>query len=208
MHPEALKEQSKPIFSQLKQFPEFYLAGGTALALQIGHRVSVDFDLFSDYEIEKALLSRVKKAYPSSAVNMSVNNPDELTLFIANTKVTFLYYPFPTLFDAIVYEGIKLLSVKELAATKAYTIGRRGSYKDYIDLYFVFSEKHATLDEVVELAKRKYGDEFNARLFLEQLIYLVDIEDMAIEFLRGSSFDFDKVKLENFFASEIKKIKL
>ena len=206
MHPEALKEQSRALFSGLKQFPKFYLAGGTALALQIGHRVSVDFDLFSDREIEKTLLSKVQQTFLDYAVSVSVNNPEELTVFTGDTKITFLRYPFPALLDLADYEGLSLLGVKEIAATKAYTIGRRGSYKDYIDLYFIFSEKYAFLEEVIGLAEKKYGGEFNARLFLEQLIYLDDIEDTAIEFLReGPS---DKKMLENFFADEIKKIKL
>lgn len=204
MHPEALKKQSKQIFFELKQFPEFYLAGGTALALQIGHRISVDFDLFSDQEIEKTLLSKVERAYSGFPANVSVNNPDELTLFIADTKVTFLHYPFPVLLDIVFYEGVKLLNIKELAATKAYTIGRRGSYKDYVDLYFIFSEKHAALDEVIEIAKKKYGEEFNARLFLEQLIYLSDIEDEEVEFLRDGAKE--KAALEEFFSDQVKKI--
>lgn len=206
MHLEALKGQSKKVFSRLQKFPEFYLAGGTALALQIGHRVSVDFDLFSDHKIEKELLPKVKRAYPGFSVTVSVNNPDELTVFIGEIKITFLFYPYPALLDLVIYDEVKMLAVKEIAVTKAYTIGRRGSYKDYIDLYFVFSEKHILLSEVIELAEKKYGSEFNARLFLEQLVYLADVEDMEIEFLRkGLS---DKTALEKFFADQIKNIEL
>jgi len=205
MHLEALTEQSKSIFPRLAQFSgEFYLAGGTALALQIGHRISVDFDLFSEQPIEKTLESQIKRIFSDLPVSTLVNNPDELTVVVGDTKITFLYYPFPLLFDKVSYEGIRLLSVKEIAATKAYTIGRRGSYKDYIDLYFIFSERNATLMEVIALAEKKYGSEFNGRLFLEQLVFLADIEDTAIELLRGGPLD--PPALESFFASEIKKL--
>lgn len=206
MHLEALREKNRKLFVRLPQFPGFYLAGGTALALQIGHRVSVDFDLFSGHEIEKQLLSNMRRVFSDVPVVVSVNNPDELTTFINEVKITFLYYPFPVLCDFAVYDGVSLLSVKEISATKAYTIGRRGSYKDYVDLYYILSERHATLEEIIELAGKKYGSEFNGRLFLEQLVYLADIEDTEIQFLRGVPPD--KVFLENFFANEIKKIKL
>lgn len=207
MHPEALKEQNKLIFAKLPEFTDFYLAGGTALALQIGHRVSVDFDLFSDREIKKTLLAEVKKTYSDfSEVEASVNNPDELTVFIDGVKLTFLYYPFPPLFEPVLYEGVKLLSIKEIAVTKAYTIGRRGSFKDYVDLYFILSEKNAVLEEIIEGADKKYGGEFNSRLFLEQLVYLSDVEDAEIEFLwEGPK---DKIALENFFEEQVKKFTL
>lgn len=207
MHLEALTEQSKTIFPRLAQFSDtFYLAGGTALALQIGHRISVDFDLFSERQIEESLGSKVKRIFSDFSVSTLVNNPDELTVLVGETKITFLHYPFPLLFDLVSYEGTRMLHVKEIAATKAYTIGRRGLYKDYIDLYFIFLEEKAALGEVIALAEKKYGSEFNGRMFLEQLVYLTDIEDTAIELLRGGSLA--PSVLENFFASEIKKLTL
>lgn len=204
MHLEALDEKSRSIFSRLREFPEFYLAGGTALALEIGHRISIDFDLFYDREIEKTLLVKATRVFSETIISITANNPDELTFFTDGVKVTFLRYPFPLLFEPVFYEGVKIITVKEIAATKAYTIGRRGSYKDYVDLYFIFFEKHATLEEVIELAEKKYGGDFNGRLFLEQLVYLSDIEDTEIKFLRDAPAD--KTAVENFFAAEIKKL--
>ncbi len=184
MHPEALPDKNRTIFAELARFKDFYLAGGTALALQIGHRISVDFDLFSEKKIDAALLDKVKGIFLKESFVISVNDPHELTVFLDGIKVTFLYYPFPVLLDFVAYEGANLLSIKEIAATKAYTLGRRGSFKDYIDLYFVFNERHSSLAEVIELAEKKYAGEFNSRLFLEQLIYFDDIEDIEIIFLK------------------------
>lgn len=206
MHREALSDPSKLIWERLKEFPMFYLAGGTALALQIGHRISVDFDLFSSAEIEKSLLAKVKRIYADASVNVSVNSADELTVFINDIKLTFLYYPFSLLFELVHDDGLALLSVKEIAATKAYTIGRRGSYKDYIDLFFIIQERHAALPEIIAMAAKKYGTAFNDRLFLEQLVYLDDIEDVQIQQLRGAPLD--KAAIEKFFTEEIKKITL
>ena len=184
MHREVLTKAAAPLFASLSRFSGFYLAGGTALALQIGHRVSVDFDLFSDDEIDRTLLQHVRRVFPEADISPLVNNADELTLLVNGVKITFLTYPFPAREPLMVYDDVRLLSVSEIAATKAYTIGRRGSYKDYIDLYFVIAENHATLPAIIQDAEAKFGDDFNARLFLEQLVYVDDLEDTEIEFLK------------------------
>ena len=184
MHQEVLTNDGAALLPMLSRFSGFYLAGGTALALQIGHRVSIDFDLFRDESISPSLLPRVEHTFSFPAVPL-VNNSDELTVIVNGVKITFLNYPFPLLlpFDEY-YEGLPLLSVREIAATKAYTIGRRGSYKDYVDLFFVLAERHTTLAEIIANAEKKYGDAFNARLFLEQLVYLGDVQDTEIPFLK------------------------
>lgn len=204
MHLEALTKAGKEIFPILKNFPGFYLAGGTALALQLGHRVSADFDLFSEVDISAALLPLVQKTFDKSPFQISVNSREELTVFVNGVKITFLNYPFPVLENMVEYGGLKMLGVSEIAATKAYTIGRRGSFKDYVDLYFAVKKKIIDLDGIMGRADKKYGGYFNGRLFLEQLIYLDDIEDTEIIFLKEVV---DKSSLEEFFAVEIKKIK-
>ncbi len=206
MRLEVLSDKAKAIFLKLKNFSDFYLAGGTALALQIGRRISVDFDLFSDKEIPENFLDKVKKYFIENSLSVSVNNHDELTVFIDEIKITFLKYPFPVLFELVDYKEVKLLDIREIAATKAYTIGRRGSYKDYVDLYFVVSEKYISLEEIIDICEKKYGNDFNSRLFLEQLIYLEDIEDTEIIFLQD--VELDKKTIQTFFEKEIKKIKL
>src|ERR1700720_3199638 len=80
MHREVLTKRAAELFGSLRRFPGFYLAGGTALALQIGHRVSVDFDLFCDGEIDRALLARVRRVFGTADISALVNNADELTL--------------------------------------------------------------------------------------------------------------------------------
>src|SRR2546430_14255807 len=95
IHPEALTEREKEIFARLGAFTGFYLAGGTALALQIGHRLSVDFDLFTPEEIAPTLLAKTKRVFQGSSITVSVNDPGELTVFVKGVKLTFLRYPYP-----------------------------------------------------------------------------------------------------------------
>src|SRR5580658_5438911 len=183
MHTAALTSEGLKLFPTLSAFDDFYLAGGTALALQIGHRLSVDFDLFCHDPIDRTLLSTVKKVFAGFPVDPVINNPDELTAFVGTVKTTFLSYPFPVI-EPLFAGGVRMLSVKEIGATKAYTIGRRGTYKDYVDLYFIIAENHASLEEIIGIADRKFGNEFNSRLFTEQLLFMDDVQDYTIDFLK------------------------
>jgi len=207
MHQEALTEKGAKLFPKLKMFDDFYLAGGTALALQIGHRVSVDFDLFCPNDISKDLLEKIKTVFQEQETDISplVNDPDELSIIVDEVKMTFLKYPYMVLNKFSDLDGIKSLDILELSATKAYSIGRRSVLKDYVDLFFVLSEKHADLNQIIELADRKYGFRFNSRIFLERLIYQDDIDDVEIIFLKNH---INKKEILDFFTQEIKKIKL
>ncbi len=205
MHLEALTEPRVTLFNQLSEFPGFYLAGGTAIALQLGHRQSVDFDLFRNHPIESKLLQYVEQQFSSESVVSLVNNADELTVTVAGTKLSFVHYPFPVIQGFVHLAGVSVLTVPELAATKAYTIGRRGSLKDYVDLYTIVSGRHSSLDAIITLASQKYGEVFNGRLFLEQLIWLDDIEDEPIVFL-GSSVDREHIR--EYFTQAIQEAQL
>jgi hypothetical protein len=184
MHTEALTEEALKLFPALTAFDDFYLAGGTALALQIGHRLSIDFDLFHDSQIDRVLLAKVKTVFSDTRVEPVINNPDELTTFVGSVKMTFLSYPFPLVEQLVSVGGLRMLSIREIGATKAYTIGRRGTFKDYVDLYFIIAEHHASLEEIIAMAERKFGSEFNSRLFTEQLLFMDDVHDHHIDFFK------------------------
>ena len=113
MHREVLTKPAAPLFTSLGKFSGFYLAGGTALALQIGHRVSVDFDLFSDAEIKRSLLPSLRTVFPNASIAPLVNNADELTALVDTVKVTFLTYPFPTIDPSVLAEGVLVCYIGE-----------------------------------------------------------------------------------------------
>ncbi len=188
----------------MKLPPQFYLAGGTALALQIGHRKSVDFDFFSSEKLPANLLAKAAETVGKQPT-VVVNEPQQLTFNIDGIEITYLYYPFPSVLPFEHYEGIRLLSVKEIACSKAYTLGRRATFKDYVDIYFIFSENHSTLFETVDLASKKYGEMFDPRLFLEQLVYLEDVPETEIAFLRGAV---GRERIKEYFENQIKQIEL
>jgi|HubBroStandDraft_2_1064218.scaffolds.fasta_scaffold261711_2 hypothetical protein len=96
-------------------------------------------------------------------------------------------------------------SVKEIGATKACTTSRRRTYKDYVDLYFILAEYHASLEEIIAVAERKCRHEFNSRLFAEQLLFLDDVHDYDIDFLKRSVAAPD---ITEFFRDRIRELPL
>ena len=205
MFSEAIKLEQRKIFEKLKHFPEFYLVGGTALALQIGHRISIDFDLFSEKEIPPGLLDKAKRIFKEFKIETIINHSEQLSIKANKTKIDFVKYNFPPVLDLLEFREVKLLSIPEIAAAKAYTVGRRITLKDYIDLFFILKEKLVSLPKIITISKKKYKDEFNERLFLEQLLYLEEAEEVPIEFLKKPV---TKDKMAKFFEKEIKKMKI
>ena len=195
MHKEALTKEASEIFPELSNFKGFYLVGGTALALQIGHRVSVDFDLFSQKELPPRLLAKIKQMFGKSAVSITYSAPGQLNVLLNGVKTTFFHYDYPVIDRTKSYKKVPIASIREIATMKAFAIGKRLSYKDYIDWYFLLKEKHVILSEVITHAKKKFGGDFNDRLFLGQLVYLDDVATQKIDFLRDAV---DRRTVQNF----------
>ena len=123
-----------------------------------------------------------------------LNDSGELTIYVSGVKVTFLHYTFPPLLPLFQTDPVPMLSTKEILATKAYTIGRRGEYKDYVDLYAGLRGNHTSLGEIMTLARQKYGDAFGDRLFLEQLVYLDDVPNYPIAYV-GKTIERAEIEL-------------
>jgi len=205
MHLEGLKSKQKKIFKKLNKFPEFYLAGGTALALEIGHRISVDFDLFSNKNIPSNLMGKIKKVFKDFEIKIILNHSEQLSVAVSGIKLDFVKYEFPIILGLIEFKKVRMLKPPEIAAMKAYALNYRGTFKDYVDLYFILKNKHSNLEEIKKIAEEKYGEKFNFRLFLEELIYLKDFKKEKIEFLEKK---IDYFEIEKFFKKKIEKTKL
>lgn len=185
MYEACLIKEAKRLFPYLAFFRGYHLVGGTSLALQIGHRISYDFDLFTEELLVANLLQKIKKVFSVEEIQPSFCSKEQYDLFVSGVKMTFRYYPYPSVYPYVMHRGVPLLSIKDIAASKAFAIGQRAAYRDYVDMYFILKEKHATLAEVISLSEKKYNKDFNGRLFLEQLVYLGDIADTKVEFLRS-----------------------
>jgi predicted nucleotidyltransferase component of viral defense system len=177
-----LDEARQRVFAQLKPFSDTaVLGGGTGLSMQLGHRKSYDFDLLVKNPIEKTLLRRVSKVF-GDELQVLVDSGDEMSFLTSHrVKVSFIYFPFPHLHPPIETESLPLLHWKDIASDKAYAIGRRGEYRDYVDVFFVL-RKGLELGRIIEDATRKFKGAFSAKLFLGQLVYLTDLKDFALDF--------------------------
>ena len=169
---EILDNERLTIFNKLKAFEnEGYLAGGTALAFQLNHRISEDFDVFINWEIDNKLRLKVKEIFGD--VTFYVNSTDQISFITQNNiKVTFLWYYFKPLNPTIPTASLSLASIEDIATDKAQTIGRRAVWRDYVDL-----------DKIIQIANLKFVGEFVSTQFLEQLRYFDDVKTVPIEYV-------------------------
>ena len=175
MHKEILTKEQVKLLPLLKRFSkDFFLVGGTAIALHIGHRRSVDFDLFTAKEFDNQKI-RKEIVKIRKIDRVFLDESGQYTAGILGVRLTFLQYPFPI--DASKDFGgvIKLPDLLTLAAMKAYALGRRAKWKDYVDLYFVMKKYHG-IGKIVKRARQIFGREFNEKMFRSQLAYFKDID--------------------------------
>lgn len=186
MHKEILTKEQTELLPLIAEFSKnFGLVGGTAVALHLGHRRSIDFDLFSKKEFgNQSLLNKILRrgAKPEPII---VNKLGELTLFVKGVKLTFFHYLYDVTYAESIPGVIRMPDLLTLAAMKAFALGMRSKWKDYVDLYFIIADHHSIAD-ISQAAKTIFGGEFNEKLFRSQLSYFADIDYReAVEFLPG-----------------------
>jgi len=195
MHPNILTKTQERLLPLIKQFsPSFYLVGGTALALQMGHRQSIDFDLFTDTVFDSLNIRTIIKKYHHAINRILIETETEFTLFVDNIKMTFYVYPYTIKHPANFESIISFPDVLTIAAMKAFALGKRAKWKDYVDLYFIL--QHHSLKEIVGVGHKYYSaGEFDEKLFREQLSYFKDLDySEPIEYMPGFSVDNSTVK--------------
>lgn len=184
-HLEIFDKKRLEVFKKLPLVTQdAILIGGTALALQIGHRKSYDFDLAMEKPIEKLLLRKINQVFSNYKIKPKIDMPNELTVeFGKDIKVTYFHFPFPNLHLLIKIDLLNLYSLEDIASAKAHTIGRRGEWRDYVDMYFLLDKEGVDVEAVIREAKKRFKGEFNEKLFWEQLVYWDDIGDFEIDYI-------------------------
>src|SRR3990167_404937 len=171
MYPETLAPETRRVLEKISQQPfieDFYLVGGTALALHIGHRESIDLDFFSsqDFSLEKL------KREISAIGRYRLTNEEEGTLdgTLDDVKLTCIRYDYPLLFPLVEWNGAQLADERDIACMKIDAVSSRGSKKDFIDIYFLL-EKYS-LAELLSFFGEKYSHiEYNRLHLLKSLAY-------------------------------------
>ena len=194
MHSEILNDRQAELLPLMAQFRrEYYLVGGTAVALYLGHRRSIDFDLFKLSAINhKRNLEKISATSFGHIVTRRV--VEQMNLIVNDVKVTFFQYPFPVNPTVRFENYFRLPSLLQLAAMKAYALGRRSKWKDYVDLYFLLCN-HFAISDISVCATQIFGELFSEKMFRSQLCYFNDVDfTEAVDWLIPNPPKDDEIK--------------
>lgn len=190
-------EQTLQDLKETSVLENFYLAGGTGLALQVGHRKSVDLDFFSRESFnEDLLLQRVQNLSDFALVSKDAQT---LHAEIRDVKVSFLGFSYPLLFPFNEFLGVNVADAREIACMKVNAISGRGTRRDFIDLY-VASQEYG-LGQIMEWFKEKYTQaRYSMVHVLKSLTYFDEAEKDPMP---GMLTDISWEKVKNFFVREV-----
>jgi hypothetical protein len=153
---------------------EFYLVGGTAIGLHLGHRRSIDFDLFKAKPLQpKSIISKISSYNFPYKITRRVT--EQMNVTIHEVKFTFYQYPFKIEAKVKLEEFLRMPELIDLAAMKAYALGRRSKWKDYVDLYYILKD-HFSIEQISVRANNIFGELFSEKLFRAQVSYFNDID--------------------------------
>jgi hypothetical protein len=193
-HKEILSPEQVALLPTVKLFSDdFGLVGGTAIALHLGHRESIDYDLFTYDEFVNQKIRR--KVLSTTKIDAVIRDETgQFTLVIKGVRFTFFQFPYKIDFSESFDDIVKLPDLLTLAAMKAFALGRRAKWKDYVDLYFMLKSHH-TIPEIVAKGAEVFGNEFNEKIFRTQLAYFEDIDySEKIIYKNGFSTDDETIK--------------
>lgn len=202
MYPEAVPEPVLSLFPVLGPAVSsrgFYLAGGTAAALQLGHRQSVDLDFFSPRVLQPEELV----SYLSGLGDLQVADTGAGTLhvYLNGVRVSFFHYEYPLIDPVMSYRGVDLAGLRDIALMKIVAISNRGARKDFIDLY-VICRRVWPLAEALRALPRKFGTRYSVGHILRSLQYFEDAERDPVPRLLDSAVSWSDVKA--FFRDQVR----
>lgn len=202
MHEVVLTPSARELLGRWEKDPArelqgWVLAGGTGLALQLGHRVSQDFDFFRTDSMDVRKLHTCLEPYGSYETLQE--DPQTLTLIVNDTKVSFFRVKDPFLYQTIPYRFFSLATVKEIALMKLLAVSSRGSRKDFVDLFTILRGE-ISLQQCFSDLPRKYGrSRINSYHILKSLTYFEDAESEPLPDMQ-EPFDWEECK--GFFRRE------
>jgi len=202
MFEQALPGNTKAVLASLEKseiIQKAYLAGGTALALQLGHRISYDLDFFTK-EIfdEKALLPEIKKIPAFQLEEIAWRT---ILGRFKDVRFSIFYYEYPLLYPVKQFGMINITDVRDIAAMKIAAIASRGSKRDFIDLYFVCKEA-LPLKSVIQIYDKKYKNLATTEMhIMKSLVYFDDAEPEEMPKMIKES---DWAEVKKYFENEVR----
>ncbi len=194
MHYEILDEKRRnilPLFAPLKA--DFYLAGGTALALQLGHRDSIDFDFFSADDLNTVhLFEKITSIFHGHTLLKTQEEKNTLSIVVDDSiRLSFMSYRYALIRPTLSEEFLNIASVEDIACMKLSAITGRAVEKDYVDLHFIL--KGLPLKQLLEFSATKHPS-LDTNVCLKSLVYFDDVVREPIRFTPGNEVSFEEVQ--------------
>lgn len=194
MFEQVLAQQPKSALEVLSQTPvlrQFYLAGGTALALYLGHRYSLDFDWFSEKKFDPKVLQKALVTLP--AFNVISQTEGALVVEIEGIESSFFQHEHPLIRPTVDYKRISIASLEDLLCMKLAALWQRGAKRDYVDIFFGI-RKAIPLEKLLSLMKEKYSEfAFSEYHCLRSLSFFDDVENEPMPQMR-EEVTWDEIK--------------
>jgi len=173
----------------------FYLAGGSGLALQLGHRISEDLDFFSSRPFEPSSLLRSLKAKVDRLQEI-LSEVQTLIVDLDGVKCSFFFYEVPLLFDLVSSHDLMVADWRDILAEKFKTVAQRGSKKDFFDIFCVLQRGKVSLGEAVSIFKKRFQSSgLNLYHVLRSLTYFEDADhEPDPKIMGGCAFSWEEVK--------------
>ncbi len=151
---------------------KFYLAGGSALALQLGHRISEDLDFFGD---DRAAIHLSKDFIEKAGGIVEVDEPHTKLGEINHVRISFFHLKYPLIEEPLIYEGLRLAQLKDILCMKMAAIAQRAMKKDFFDLYELVQ---LPIENYTEMLEKKYGHpSINPAHIMRSLFYFEEAEE-------------------------------
>lgn len=205
MHSETLDANSRNNLIILKKgipLNDFYLAGGTAVALHLGHRISYDLDFFSNKSFDGLALGRTLSALGDYRNKFLDGN--NLIGGFNGTSISFIFYQPELIGKFQQFEGVNISAIDDLIGMKIEAISSRGKKRDFIDLFSMMKHKNLSIIDAMFLYKEKYN-KFNPSIIhaLKSLTYFNDAENDPLPEMK-TPIQWQEVK--SFFERELSKM--
>ena len=170
---ELLKRlQQLPVLSNTR------LVGGTALALQLGHRKSIDLDFFGQINVNS---QELREALQTLGMLTVLSDSKNIHIYVLNgVKIDIVNYTYPWIDDVVCKDGIRLASPKDIAAMKITAIEGRGTKKDFVDIYFLL--KTYSLNNILDFYAQKYSAS-SSFMAMKSLAYFEDAEEDPMPYM-------------------------
>ena len=193
--------RTRPI---LKDIPQTYLAGGTALSLYLGHRISVDLDFFTaESFLADALTKQLADLGPFVPLNARDNS---FVCRVGEVQFSLFRYPYPLLDSLNFYSDVAVASLRDIAAMKIVAISQRGSRKDFYDLYAILDRASHNINSVIQDASTKYQlPQDSSYHFIRSLAFFEDARKEP-EIQTHVKMDVDWQGIETFFSELVRKL--